>query len=39
MIWVALFFDTAEGYGNGSNEELVGEALKKVEVSKGKNGD
>ncbi|GGG15599.1 aldo/keto reductase [Paenibacillus abyssi] len=24
------FFDTAEGYGNGSNEELVGEALKPI---------
>lgn len=24
------FFDTAEGYGFGSNEELVGEALKPI---------
>lgn len=24
------FFDTAEGYGNGTNEELVGEALKPI---------
>ncbi|WP_424767877.1 aldo/keto reductase [Paenibacillus sp. sgz302251] len=24
------FFDTAEGYGSGSNEELVGEALKPI---------
>lgn len=24
------FFDTAEGYGQGANEELVGEALKDI---------
>ena len=28
--WGCTFFDTAEGYGDGDNEILVGEALKPV---------
>jgi aryl-alcohol dehydrogenase-like predicted oxidoreductase len=28
--WGCTFFDTAEGYGDGDNEILVGEALKPI---------